>query len=126
TRDAFLSRVDAALNARDARAIVELSDVGAWAASGRPAPDPSRMILPTTPLSRVRALSETDILYTEPGGRQWRLSLHADAGDGWRIVLRDRACPAPGGMARGAEFERPAPPAASGEWTPLECWPLPK
>lgn len=126
SREAFLARVDAALAQRDAQAILALADVKSWVDSGRPAPDPSAVVLPPTPVSRVHALSDTDILYAERTGREWRLSLRGDAENGWRIMLRDRACPATGGMARGAEFQRPAQPEASGAWTPLECWPLPK
>ena len=126
TRDAFLARVDAALAAHDAKAILALSDVGSWTESGRPKPDPAAIVLPDAAVSRVRDLSETDILYAEPGGRQWRLSLRGDAEHGWKVVLRDRACPAIGGMARGLEFERPAPPSTPGSWAPLECWPLPR
>jgi hypothetical protein len=129
TRNAFLNRVDAAFASGDPRAILALADVDGWRESGRPAPDPSALTLPTPSLKRLRPLSETDILYADGAGRQWRLSLRGDDARGWSVTLRDRPCPATSGMPRGLDYQRPAQRGAqeaAGGWTPLECWPLPK
>ena len=126
SKDAFLARVDTALTARDARALLGLADINRWRDAGRDAPAPDALQLPPPPLKRLRQLSETEVLYGDGPGGQWRLSLRADERGGWSIVLHDRLCPATGGMGRGIEYQRPAPQQAPGAWAPLECWPLPK
>lgn len=125
SRDEFLKMVDAALAARDAQAILALADVDAWRQAGYRGPDLAAMTLPDAPIARVRMLSESEVLYKDGHGREWKLRLRDRGAGDWAIVLRDRACPR-GGIERSPEFERggrqsDAPPT----WTPLECWPLP-
>lgn len=125
SRDAFLKKVDAALAARDARAILALSDVDGWRAAGHGAPEPQAMTLPDGPFERERTLSDSEVLYTDARGRSWKLELRAPGDHGpWAIVLRDHGCPR-GGTRRAPEFESPAAPDNPPTWTPLECWPLP-
>jgi hypothetical protein len=127
-RSAFLRAMDGALSARDSNAILELSDVDEWRRSGRPQPLASALLLPEGPITRLRDLSESETLYKDRNGRQWRLRLKHDTDHKkWVAVLSDSPCPR-GGMKRGPQWES-RPPGTSGErsvtWTPLECWPLP-
>ena len=120
--------MDAALAARDAGAILALADVSAWRGTAHGQPDAAAMSLPDGPIRRSRALSETEVLYTDGKGRSWRL-VFKDRDGKPSIVLHDRPCPR-GGMQPAPEFQRPErPPAqpagAPPAWTPLECWPLP-
>jgi hypothetical protein len=133
-RDGFLRKVDAALESRNADAILALGDVNAWVASYRPHPSTLTLTLPRAPITRVTAAEEapttddvSQALYQDGTGRRWRLRMRQVADAGWRIVLTGEPCPRAGGMARGLDYQRPAPAAReSNVWTPLECWPLPK
>ena len=132
-RDAFLTRMDAALQSRSPETILALSDVATWRRSGRPTPEPGGLLLPSAPIARVKqqdgGLAETEALYQDGRGKLWRLRINHDSDlKTWSAVLRRDLCPSSRGMARGLEFERS--PAAAPEpqhtWTPLECWPLPQ
>lgn len=125
-RESFLRAVDRALSSRDAKALLDLSDVAAWLKSGRPQPAAPGLLLPPAPITRARELSESEALYTDGNGREWRLRFRRDERSKWAAVLVDSPCPR-GGAQRGPEWERrsPAPDAERGStWTLLECWPL--
>jgi hypothetical protein len=127
-RNAFLRAMDGALSSRNSTAILELSDVDEWRRSGRPQPLASALLLPQGPITRLRDLSESETLYKDGSGRQWRLRFKHDIErKKWMAVLSDSPCPR-GGMKRGPQWEsRPSGPGAERplSWTPLECWPLP-
>ena len=124
SRDEFLKKVDAAFAARDAQAILALADVDAWRQAGYREPTAAALTLPDPPIVRERLLSDSEVIYKDGRGRQWKLLIHERASGGWAIVLRDRACPR-GGMQRGPELDRGNSPNEAATWTPLECWPLP-
>lgn len=125
SRDVFLKKVDLALAARDADAILALADVDAWRQAGYRRPEAAAMTLPDAPIARERMLSESEALYTDGHGREWKLRVRDRGAGDWAIVLRDRACPR-GGMRRGPEIDRGGGRFdAPSTWTPLECWPLP-
>jgi hypothetical protein len=132
SRDQFLSRVDRALAQRDAAQIAGLADVERWRTSGHADLRALELWLPLGPLKRTQNLSANEVLYEDGEQNSWRLRLRHDAArDDWAVTIVGRPCP-PKGMPRGRPWEEgPDPPAAgtpaaSGMWTVLECWPLPK
>jgi hypothetical protein len=133
-RETFLRNVDAALESRKPDAILALSDIAAWVGSGAAHPSTMKLLLPPAPITRVGSSDQSpapddvsQALYQDGTGRRWRLRMRQVADTGWRIVLLGEPCPRTGGMARGLEYQRPASAAReSTEWTPLECWPLPR
>lgn len=123
-REEFLKKVDAALAARDGQAILALSDREAWRQAGYRDPDAAALTLPDGPLVRDRLLSDSEVIYKDGRGRQWKLLLRDRGAGGWAIVLHSRACPR-GGMQRSPEYERGGAEPNAQAWTPLECFPLP-
>ena len=124
-REAFLKRVDAAIASREPRQIAAVSDTKSWYEAGYPQLDALKLTLPKGPLIRDRSLSDTSVLYKDPGGRSWRLTLEHDAErDAWLALIRPNSCPRAGIRRRpgtGREESRPSVET----WTILECWPLP-
>ena|SRR2546428_6725148 len=124
SRDEFLKRVDAALAARDAQAILALANVDAWRRAGYHEPTAAALTLPDGPVVRDRQLSDSEVIYKDGRGRQWKLLMRERDSGGWAIVLRDRACPR-GGMQKNPALEHGTRQSEPQTWTPLECWPLP-
>jgi hypothetical protein len=124
-QETFLKRVDAALASREWRQIAAVSDTKSWREAGYPQLDALKMILPKGPLIRDGNLSDTSVLYKDPSGRSWRLTLKHDAErDVWLAVIRSHPCPRGGIRRRPATGrEESRPPVET--WTILECWPLP-
>jgi hypothetical protein len=56
-----------------------VSDTKSWREAGYPQLDALKMILPKGPLIRDGNLSDTSVLYKDPSGRSWRLTLQHDA-----------------------------------------------
>jgi hypothetical protein len=123
--ETFLKRVDAALASRESRQIAAVSDTKSWREAGYPQLDTLTMTLPKGPLIRDGNLSDTSVLYKDPGGRSWRLTLQHDAeSDAWLAVIRSNPCPR-GGIRRRPDTGREESRPSVETWTILECWPLP-
>jgi len=125
-RDAFLKKVDSAFDSREPKQIAALADTNAWREAGYPDLQALKLVLPKGPLARDKDLGQTAVLYKDPAGRLWRLSLRRDAeSDAWSAVIRASLCPRGGMQPRpGTMHEQPRSTVET--WTVLECWPLPK
>jgi hypothetical protein len=119
-RAAFVRRLDQALLDRDARALARLSNIVASEQQLQLPWITERLLLPAGRLSRVRDLSEHQLLYSDGRGQMWRVSLIHDEARGWLARSRASLC----GRPIVPRDDVPAMSATS--WTILECWPPPR
>jgi hypothetical protein len=133
SRRAFLETVDGALDSRDPLRIAALSDAERWRASGRGELRVTSLWLPPGRLTRVKELSPNEVLYEDANASTWRLRMRRGEDGRWLIVIVAQPCPTRT-LPRGpVGRDLPDPPestpsesAPSEQWTPVECWPLPR
>jgi hypothetical protein len=125
-REDFLRKLDSAFSARASTRIAALADTKSWHEAGYPDVRTLKLVMPPGPLVRKRDLGDTSVLYQDPSGRSWQVTLERDEEhDAWRAVIRQNLCPRGGGMRARPGTLREAPKPAVETWTIFECYPLP-
>jgi hypothetical protein len=108
--EAFLRKVDRALQAGDKAKILTMTDTDQWITQGIAAPSVENLSLPTPPISRDSPLKGTDgadlhtVAYTDGNGEAWLLTIsYRSDRSRWTIKLWGTPCRAAGVVPRGPE-----------------------
>jgi hypothetical protein len=113
--EAFLKRLDRALQVGDKAKILAMTDKEQWTQQGITEPSVDNLSLPTSPIARDSPLDATDtadshtLSYTDRDGNSWLLTIvYRSDPKRWFVKLWGTPCRATGIVPR-----RPAPSASS-------------
>lgn len=127
-REDFLQKLDSVFSSRSSNSstrVAALADTKSWSEAGYPDVKTLKLVMPPGPLVRKRNLGETGVLYQDPSGRSWQVTLeHDEEHDAWRAVIHQNLCPRGGMRARPGSLHQVPKPAVE-TWTIFECYPLP-